>query len=44
MAKFFRTHGTESALLLVIAVISLILSLITDRYFTDFAARVAAGR
>ena len=34
MAKFFRTHGTESALLLVIAVISLILSLITDRYFT----------
>mgnify|MGYP001589346321 CR=1 FL=1 len=34
MAKFFRTHGTESALLLVITVISLILSLITDRYFT----------
>lgn len=34
MVKFIRTHGTESALLVVIAAISLFLSLATDRYFT----------
>ncbi|PIP00056.1 ABC transporter permease [Pleomorphomonas carboxyditropha] len=34
MAKFFRTHATETALLVVIAMISLILSFATDRYFT----------
>ncbi|MBS1165207.1 MAG: putative permease component of transporter [Proteobacteria bacterium] len=34
MVKFIRTHGTESALLAVIVVISFVLSLVTDRYFT----------